>query len=72
METMRTTLDYGKRYRLLRVSGEVVEGEHIQTKGNEADYPTFRMGDGGLLSVASANVLGPADETCSVEGIARP
>lgn len=65
-------LVFGQRYRILRTSGEVVEGERVQTKGDDENYPTFRLDGGGLLGVARTNVLGPADETCSVEGIQRP
>ena len=65
-------LIFGQRYRILRINGEVVEGERIQTKGDDENYPTFLLDDGGRLGVARSNVLGPADETCSVEGIQRP
>lgn len=69
MDTMKTSLVYGETYRLLRLNGDVIEGEHVQTKGNDGGYPTFRLADGGFLSVASINVLGPRDDSCAVEGI---
>lgn len=65
-------LIFGQRYRILRTNKEVVEGERIQTKGDDENYPTFLLDDGGRLGVARANVLGPADDSCSVEGIQRP
>ena len=68
---MKTTLDYGKRYRLLRVNGEVVEGECIQTKANDEDYPPFLLDDGSRLGTTRDHVLGPVDDSAPPGGIPR-
>ena len=65
-------MQYGQRYRLLRVNGEVIEATHIQTKGNDIDYPTFERDEGGLIAVSKDNVLGPVTDDCPVDGIERP
>ena len=65
-------MQYGQRYRLLRVSGEVVEGKLVQTKGNDDYYPTFELDGGGLLGIHRDNVLGPVIDDCPVDGIPRP
>ena len=65
-------MEYGHRYRILKTDRTVVEGEYIQTKGNDANYPTFLLDDGGRLGVARANVVGEVDDSCPVGGIERP
>ena len=64
-------MQYGQRYRILRVNGEVVEGKLVHTKGNDDYYPTFELDGGGLLGVHRDNVLGPVIDDCPVHGIER-
>ena len=71
LDTMKTTLEYGKRYRLLKRNQEVVEGEHIQTRGNDRDFPVFLMDGGGQLGVSISNVLGLATEDCNPHGMVK-
>jgi hypothetical protein len=59
------------KYRILRTNGEVVEGEKIETRGNDEHYPTFELSDGTRLGVHISNVLGPVDDSCPVGGIDR-
>lgn len=63
-------MQYEQRYRI-RWRGEVIEGQYIQTKGNDEDYPTFDIGDGTLLGVHKDAVLGPVTDDCPVDGIER-
>ena len=65
-------MQYGQQYRILRVNGEVVEGKHIQTKGNDEQYPSFELEDGSLLGVHIDAVLGPVIDDCPVDAIPRP
>ena len=65
-------MQYGQQYRILRVNGEVVEGKHIQTKGNDEQYPSFELEDGSLLGVHIDAVLGPVIDDCPVDGVPRP
>lgn len=65
-------MEYGTRYRVRRMNGQIVEGEYIQTKGDDDNYPTLLLDDGARLGVTRANVLGPVDDSCPVSGIERP
>lgn len=64
-------LEIGKRYRIRRINGEIVEGTMVQTKGDDINYPTFALGTGGFLGVHRDNVLGLADDDAPHEGIPR-
>ena len=61
----------GERYRIRRTNNEIVEGTHIQTKGDDINYPTFEVPGLGLLGVYRENVLGPASDMAPHGGIPR-
>lgn len=65
-------MQYGQRYRIERRDLSIVEGEYIQTKGDDDNYPTFELADGSRLGVHKDNVLGPVDDSCPPQGIERP
>jgi hypothetical protein len=65
-------MEYGRRFRILKTNKEVVEGELIQTKGDDANYPTFLLADGTRLGVHHSAVLARVDDDCGPQGIKRP
>lgn len=65
-------MQYETKYRILKTDGSVIEGQYIQTKGNDEDYPTFVLADGSRLGVHKDAVLGPVTDDCPVDGITRP
>lgn len=65
-------MQYEQQYRILKTDGSVIEGQYIQTKGNDQDFPTFLLGDGSRLGVRRDSVLGPVIDDCPVDGIKRP
>jgi hypothetical protein len=65
-------MQYERYYRIIRTDGSVVEGQYIQTKGDDENYPTFVLADGLRLGVHKDAVLGPVIDDCPVDGIPRP
>lgn len=65
-------MQYGQRYKILRTDQSIVEGEYIQTKGDDENYPTFVLEDGSRLGVHHSAVLGETRDDCPVDGIERP
>jgi hypothetical protein len=65
-------MEYGHRFRIRKTNQEVVEGELIQTKGDDANYPTFLLADGTRLGVHHSAVLARVDDDCGPQGIERP
>ena len=65
-------MQYGQRYKILRTDQSIVEGEFIQTKGDDDNYPTFLLNDGSRLGAHRDNVLGPVDDSAPPNGIERP
>ena len=59
-------------YRIKRVDGIIVEGEKIETKGDDTNYPTFILRDGKIISVHKSRVLGEVNDDCSPHGLERP
>lgn len=64
-------MQYGQRYRF-QFGPTIYEGEYIQTKGDDDNYPTFVVEDGPRLGVHKDHVLGPVDDSCPPQGIERP
>jgi hypothetical protein len=64
-------LIYGERYRIRRTNNEIIEGTHIQTKGDDENYPTFELGTGGRIGVHRDAVLGLASDVAPHGGIPR-
>jgi hypothetical protein len=64
-------LIYGERYRIRRTNNEIIEGTHIQTKGDDENYPTFELGTGGRIGVHRDAVLGLASDDAPHSGIPR-
>lgn len=60
------------RYRIRKINGDIIEGEKVETRGDDENYPTFLLDDGGRIGVHVSNVLGPVDDSCPVDGIERP
>jgi hypothetical protein len=65
-------MQYERYYRVIRTDGSVVEGQYIQTRGDDENYPTFVLADGLRLGVHKDAVLGPVIDDCPVDGITRP
>jgi hypothetical protein len=64
-------MQYGQRYRIkLHGSDRIVEGEYIQTKGDDENFPTFIV-DGMAIGVHKDRVLGLVTDDCPVHGIER-
>lgn len=60
------------RFRVRKINGEIIEATKIKTRGDDDNWPTFLLDDGGLLGVSAEAVLGPAgDDSCPVDGIER-
>lgn len=51
---------YGQRY-VFRFGGELKEGEKIQTRGDDINYPSFRTDDGMEYGVNAKNVITKID-----------
>jgi hypothetical protein len=65
-------MQYGQRYRIkLHSNDQIVEGECIQTRGDDENFPTFIV-DGMAIGVHKDRVLGLVDDDCPVDGIERP
>lgn len=65
-------MQYGKRYKIRRINGDVIEGECVQTRGNDENYPTFQRDDGTFIGVHHSAVIGLVDDVCPPGGIERP
>ena len=64
-------LVYGERYRIRRTNNEIIEGTHIQTKGDDENYPMFELGSGGRIGVHRDAVLGLSSDMAPHGGIPR-
>lgn len=63
-------MQYGQRYKIRSPYGEVIEAEHIQTKGDDERFPTFRLDNGSLVGISQTDVLGEAgNDDAPSEGI---
>jgi hypothetical protein len=63
-------MQYERQYRIKLSDGTVVEGTHIQTRGDDENFPTFVV-DGVRIGVHKSKVLGPVTDDCPVDGIPR-
>lgn len=64
-------MEYGKKYQIQRVNKEMVEGEYVQTRGDDENWPTFVLADGSRIGVYRSEVLGPVVDDCPPKGIER-
>ena len=54
---------YGIKYLIERGDGkDNVVGEMIQTKGNDDEFPTFRLEDGSVLGVHKSAVISEVED----------